>query len=186
MPKVSIVVPFHWMKDWQFFMERCLKSIEEQSFTDYEIVMMKVGKMAETTNAVIKKATGDLIKILYLDDYFAHKHALQDIVDAFTDSTQWLITGCDTNEFPYYTKDIRSGNNKLGSPSCLTIRNKNPLLFDERLSWLLDCELYQRLYEKYGLPTVLNGVNVNIGIHPGQMTNILTDEEKLSEHKLLQ
>lgn len=171
------------MKNGAFFLWRAINSIMEQTFTDYEIVITKQGKMAENTNAGIKKAKGELVKILYLDDWFAHKNALRDIVDTF--KGEWMVTGVDTNPFPIWTDDIQNGNNKLGSPSALTMRRETAMLFDVRMSWLLDCDLYKRLHDKYGPPEILNGVNVNIGVGDHQMTNILTNEEKLLEHQLI-
>lgn len=183
-PKVSIVVPIYNMKHKDFFLGRCLSSIREQTFQDYEIVISDRGSMPVNTNRGIKQASGELIKILFMDDYFAHPKALQNIVDNF--KGEWLITGADTNPHPFWTDDIISGNNKLGSPSALTMRKKTALLFDERMSWLLDCDLYKRLYDKYGEPTILDSINVNLGIGDHQMTHILTDEEKLLEHKLIE
>lgn len=182
-PRISIAIPVHNMKNKDFFLERALHSIREQSFQDYEIVITEKGRMAENTNAAIRESKGDLIKILYMDDWLAHKDVLKDIVEKF--KGEWLITGCDTNPRPYWTDDIETGNNKLGSPSCLTIKNGLHMYFDERMSWLLDCDFYKRMYEKYGAPTILNNVDVIIGIHDGQMTNILTTEEKLLEHKII-
>ena len=173
------------MKNKDFFLERALESIRSQTFQDYEIVITEKGKMAENTNASIKEAIGDLVKILYMDDFLAHPKALQDIVDNFEFMDDWLITGADTNPHPYWTDDIVKGNNKLGSPSALTMRRSSALLFDERMSWLLDCDLYKRLYDEYGPPKILDSVGVNLGIGDHQMTNILTDEEKLAEHKLI-
>lgn len=167
------------------FLWRSINMLTKQTFQDFEIIITQAGKMAENTNAGIKRATGQLIKILYLDDMLAHENALQEIVDNFEFQDDWMITGCDTNPHPYWTDDIRNGNNRLGSPSCLTFRNRDPILFDERMSWLLDCDLYHRLYERYGEPKILDKVNVLMGIGPHQMTNILTDEEKLSEFKLI-
>lgn len=186
-PKVSIVIPFHWMKNWQFFLTRCLQSIEEQTFKDYEVILSKVGSMPVTSNRVIQEAKGELIKVLYMDDMFSSEYALEDIVTHFDDSDEWMITGCDTNLHPYWTDDIVTGNNHLGSPSCLTFRNhfEDNLLFDERMSWLLDCDLYYRMYEKYGLPKILETKNILMGVGDHQMTNILTDEEKLSEFNLI-
>ena len=187
-PKISIVLPIHEMKNGAFFLWRAINSIMEQTYKNYEIVITKEGSMPVNTNAGIKKARGELIKILYLDDWFAHPNALKDIVDNFDYDRHWLITGVDTNPSPYWTPDIHTGNNKLGSPSALTFqnfRNEN-VLFDEKLSWLVDCDLYKRLVDKYGLPKILEEVNVNIGVGDHQMTHILTDEEKLAEHKLIQ
>lgn len=182
-PKMSIVVPIHDMENGAFFLWKLVNSLTEQTFQDFELIIVKNGRMAENTNSGIKRARGELIKILYLDDKLAHKNALQVIVDAFTG--HWLITGTDTNENPYYTDDILTGNNKLGSPSALTILNDNPLLFDENMSWLLDVEYYKRMFEKYGEPIILNGIHVCMGIGNHQMTHILTDEQKQAEVEYL-
>ena len=80
---ISIVVPIHNMKNKDFFLNRCLTSIRQQSYQDYEIIITEKGKMAENTNAGMKEANGDLVKIPFMDDYFADKDALWDIVDNF-------------------------------------------------------------------------------------------------------
>lgn len=182
-PKISVVIPIHDMKNGANFLWQSINALMEQSFKDFEIVIVKEGKMAENTNAGIKRARGELIKILYLDDRLAHKDALKDIVENF--KGQWLITGVNDNLNPYYTHDIETGNNKLGSPSALTILNDNPMLFDENMSWLLDCDYYKRMYEKYGEPVILTGVNVIIEKGDHQMTNILTDEDKAKEEEYI-
>lgn len=182
-PKISCVIPIHNMKGGADFLWKTINSLMEQTFQDFEIVIVKEGKMAENTNAGIKRARGELIKILYLDDHLAHKDALKDIVEAF--KGQWLINGTHNNPNPYWTHDIETGNNKLGSPSALTIRNDNPLLFDEKMTWLLDCDYYRRMYDKYGPPEILEGVHVNLGIGDHQMTNLIGDEVKQKEHKYM-
>ena len=189
--KLSIAIPFHWMENWPFFLTRCLKSIEEQSFKDYEIIVMKVGSMPVTSNAVIKGCKGEIIKILYVDDYFSHQDALKNIVEAF--SGNWLVTGCEHDDgqqrfnqhLPLWNDEVPNGKNTIGSPSVLAFENNEPLLFDERLSWLLDCQLYGRLYKRYGVPTILNDINVVIGLGSHQMTHKLTDEEKEAEYKMI-
>lgn len=173
------------MKNKDFFLERALHSVRSQTFQDFEIVVTEKGRMAENTNAAIKEATGDLVKILYMDDWFAHPRALQDIVDNFEFVDDWMITGANNNPHPYWTDDIEKGNNRLGSPSALTMRKKSAMLFDEKMSWLLDCDLYRRMFNKYGEPKILDSVNVNLGVGDHQMTHILTDEEKLAEHKYM-
>ena len=159
MPKVSIVIPFHWMKNWQFFLTRCLESIEQQTFKDYEVILAKVGSMPITSNRVIQDAKGELIKILYMDDYFSTPTALEDMVKNFEGS--WLIAGTEDNPSPYWTDDLETGNNHLGSPSALMIKDR--ILFDEKLSWLLDCDLYKRLDFYFGKPKILSGNYITIG-----------------------
>ena len=120
-----------------------------------------------------------------MDDYFTHNRSLELMVEAMSYGGDWLISGTNNNATPTYTMDIETGNNRLGSPSALMMRNDSPLLFDERLSWLLDCELYKRMYERYKSVTILEGNHITIGVHDGQMTHILTDEQKLAEHELI-
>jgi len=176
---ISLVIPYHDIPETAFFLKRCIDSIMMQTYKDYEIVLVKNGLMAENTNSGIKRAKGGIIKILAMDDYFAHENALQRIIDAFKGT--WLVTACDNNPHPYWTDDIETGNNKLGGLSALTFINNDPLLFDENMSWLLDCDYYKRLYKRYGLPVIIDDVNICVGIHPSQMTNTLTREDKLLE-----
>lgn len=190
MAKVSICIPFHWMKNWQFFMTRCLESIEKQTFKNYEVVLIKHSTMPVTSNRVIESAKGEIIKVLYLDDWLESKDYLERLFGAFSDKkVEWLITSASNNPKPYWTDDIETGNNKLGSPSALAFRNHSDdfgnEMFDERLSWLLDCHLYKELERNFGKPVILTDVVVGIGIHDGQMSNILTDEQKLVEHNYL-
>jgi len=188
-PKISCVIPFHWMPKWPFFLERCLKSIEAQTFKDYEIILIKHSTMPITSNAVIQAAKGELIKILYLDDYLAHPNSLKNIVENFDNTYQWLVTGC-----LHKDEDGKLGRphlatinenlhieNTIGSPSVLTIRNNGQIFFDENLSFFLDCDLYMRYYKKYGAPKILDDLNVVIGLHQGQTTHLLSDEEKQRE-----
>jgi glycosyltransferase involved in cell wall biosynthesis len=186
-PKISVVIPIHDMKGGAEFLWMTINNLMAQTFQDYEIVIVKQGTMPQNTNAGILKARGELIKILYLDDRLGHPEALADIVHAFdTCKGEWLITSANNNLHPRMTADIETGNNKLGSPSALTIRNRDvPLLFDEKMTWLLDCDYYARMYDLYGDPIILDqnedkpGIIIEEGDH--QVTRQLTDEEKQAE-----
>lgn len=186
-PKISICIPIHNMENRDFFLNRCLESIKKQTFTDYEIVVTEEGKMAENTNAAIKKAKGEIIKILFMDDYLHNEYALQRIIDVFTGG--WLATGCMHDNgytqanphMPFFNARIYAGVNTIGSPSVIAFENDNPLLFDESLSWMLDCDLYSRLHTRYGEPTYLLEINTVIGIGNHQTTHKLTDDQKNNE-----
>lgn len=185
LPRISIVVPVYPMPNGDFFLKRCLDSIKSQTFKDYEVIITNDGKMAENTNSGIKKSTGELIKILFMDDYFAHENALQIIVDNF--AGRWLVTGCThdpggNEHLPQWSDLMATGVNTIGSPSVLTIKNENPLLFDEEMTWLLDCDLYKRYYDKYGKPTILNDINVAIGVGEHQSTHLMGEQVKINEH----
>lgn len=192
-PKISIAIPTHNMPQKDFFLERCLRSIRDQSFTDYEIVITEKGKMAENTNEAIRQCNGELIKILYMDDYLAHKDSLRVIVDNFKGN--WLATGCVHDSvhyeslfnphYPSYNEEIYLGKNTIGSPSVVTIRRGLNMWFDEKMTWLLDCDFYERLYLKYGEPDILNNINVIIGVGEHQMTHQLSDQLKINEHEYM-
>lgn len=185
-------MPTHDMENGEFFLARLISSLDKQTFRDFELVITKQGKMAENTNAAIKKAKGEIVKILYMDDYLYSPDALQNIADNFTGG--WLASGCvhDDGEtitsphYPTWNDEIRYGNNTIGSPSVVAFENKEPLLFDEKLSWLLDCDLYQRLYERYGEPKLLPYMDVGIGIGDHQTTHLMSESEKLNEFVYLQ
>lgn len=197
-PKLSIVVPIHDMEHGDFFLWRLVQSLVSQTFQDFELIITQEGRMAENTNAGLKRARGELIKILYLDDYLAHPKALQHIVENFKDSDMWMATGClhqategdlyedpHSPHYPTYTHDIGQGNNRIGSPSVITLRNKGHLVFDEQMSWLLDCDLYKRYYEAYGAPHILKDLNVVIGLHKGQVSQTMSQKAKVAEQDYL-
>ncbi len=191
-PKVSIVVPIHAMQNGAEFLWRLVNSLTEQTFKDWELIITKDGKMAENTNSGIKRARGKWIKIMYLDDYFSSPHSLMRVnlcIDPGAEDIEreWLITPTDDNPKPQWTDDIETGNNKLGSPSALTFKNhfEDNLLFDEKMSWLLDCDFYKRMYDKYGKPTISLFPDITLGKGDHQMTHILTNDEKLAEHKYI-
>lgn len=215
---ISVAIPTSAMKKGDEFFFRCLESLWNQTFQDFEIIVtdnseddtilnicrfFKTGisyyrnpikGMAQNTNEAIRRSKGELIKILYMDDYLAHTRALHKIVNNFEGN--WLVTACthiqtgnlytEKIHYPIYSDDISKGINTIGSPSVLTIKNNNPLFFDEQMTWLLDCDYFYRMYNTYGPPTILKDINVIVGLHPGQMTNTLSDEIKTEEHEYMQ
>ncbi len=129
-----------------------------------------IGSSSANINNAIKNAEGQLIKILFLDDFLYSNESLGEIVKSFDmERDDWLVTACehsrDGNTFyrpfyPKYNSKIYLGNNTISSPSVLTIKNENPLLFDETIVWLMDVEYYKRCYDKFGEPKILNRINV--------------------------
>ena len=57
------------------------------------------------------------------------------------------------------------------------------LLFDEKLSFLLDCDLYKRYYTAYGSPKVIKDLSVVIGVGDHQTSHIMPESEKGAELK---
>ncbi len=183
MPKISIVVPFHNIPETAGFLARLFDSIARQSFTDYEIIAVQEGSCGTNLNIGIKKAKGELIKIMCQDDWFAHENSLKDIVDNWKGN--WMIVGSHNNPNPLWTDNVPYGYNSLGGLSAIVMKNDNPVLFDESLLWMIDVEFYRRIFKKYGEPTILDSVNVNIGIGDHQSTIKIPEEEKLAEFNLV-
>lgn len=193
MSKVSICIPYHDTPKTAFYLSRLLKSVEEQSFTDYEVVLTKEGQFARNHNAAIMKATGEIVQMLQMDDAFSDPDSLQNIVDCFQGGAKWVISGClhrqgdwiGAPHMPEWTDDIYTGNNRLGSVSTLAFRRESALMFEEPLSWLVDVDLYYRLYLKYGLPVFSWAQNIVVDARETRLTHTLSNELKESEVKYL-
>jgi len=205
---ITVCIPVYEQRGLGYeFLKNSLEALSEQTYKDFDVVVSDnstywakdtmrgicnqypfvtyvhnpIIGMSENTNFALKHATGNLVKVLFQDDYLPNEQALETIAKNFTEDVKWLITGSNTNPNPYWTDDITTGNNKLGSPSALTMRREDMMLFDEPMTWLLDCDLYQRLYDKYGVPKIVKGDWVTLGIGDHQITNTLSDKEKQEE-----
>ena len=85
----------------------------------------------------------------------------------------------------YKKIQVYLGKNTIGAPSVLTVKNDNPLMFDEILIWLNDCDYYKRCYDKFGEPDILNKVNVVIGVGKHQTTNNINNGLKKMEKEYM-
>jgi len=129
-----------------------------------------IGNSSANINNAIKKAAGKLIKILFQDDFLYDDNSLEDVANNFDlEKDRWLITACEHSNdginfyrpfYPKYNNKIHLGNNTISSPSVITIKNEQPLLFDENLIWLMDCDYYKQCYDKFGNPKILNKINI--------------------------
>lgn len=214
--KLSVCIPVYEQKGLgQKFLKHSLDILAKQTFKDFEVVvsdnstyffanqMESLCKqypfvryikninqgLVVNTNFAIQHAQGELIKILFQDDFLYDENSLQKIVDNF--KGDWMVTACEHSPdgstmtrpfYPRYNANIYLGENTISSPSVLTIKNDNPLLFDENLEMLMDCDYYQRCYEKFGEPTILNEIcvvnrvgehQVSMNVTPAQMAQEL-------------
>lgn len=194
MPKISICIPIHDTPKTAFYLSRLLKSLDEQTYKDYEVVITKEGAFARNHNAAIIKAKGEFIQMMQMDDYFFQKDSLASIVAGLQESgKQWQISACMhdiegkicNSHHPQWTDDIYTGNNRLGSVSTLSFRRESALLMEEPLTWLVDCDLYYRLFLKYGLPNFNNYFSIVVTERPDRLTHTLSDELKQSEVQYL-
>lgn len=144
------------------------------------------GSSSANLNNAIAQARGTLIKILFQDDFLFKDTALEEIVRFFDiKSDHWLITACEQTTdgvhfyrpfYPVYRDDIHISHNTISSPSVLTIKNEQPLLFDENLIHRMDTDYYKRLFDRFGPPKILNEINVVNRAGPHQVTHTLVTE----------
>ena len=134
------------------------------------------GKAACNINKAMEHATGHIIKILYQDDYFVCKSALQIINDTFDQGASWVInafTHSDNEKKSFfntrlsqYSDNVLLGENTVGIPSNYSILNSEKIYMDENIMYVVDCEFYYRTKQKLGLPWVIREVLVCARHHP--------------------
>jgi glycosyltransferase involved in cell wall biosynthesis len=164
-----------------------IKSLCDNYSSQIEIKYFKnenhLGNGPANTNNTILNADGDIIKIIFQDDFLYQDNALDLIVKEFEDKDcNWLVSGCnhthdDGKNFsnfmvPYWNDKIATGTNTISSPSVLSFRNDNPCLFDEELTMLMDCEMYYQLYIRYGLPKIITDCLITNRMHQHQISSL--------------
>ena len=140
------------------------------------------GKRQASTNInyALGKARGAVYKVLFQDDFILSKTVLQDIVDAFErEDAMWLLKGSGVTRdgqiierpmVPRLTPRLHFGKNTVSSPSVLAFRASSEHFFDENLIWLMDVELYTRLWKDYGDPIILPDTLIANRLHADQVS----------------
>jgi len=119
-------------------------------------------------NCCLDYCSGKYIKILHHDDFFVSKYALEKIVSSLEESGKsWLVNGFNhtydgksffNEKIPQYPDHLLVGNNLLGAPTNITIRNDCKEYFDTNITMGIDHEWYHQLRMKYGMPYFLNDI----------------------------
>jgi hypothetical protein len=152
------------------------------------------GSSSSNINNAIDHSDGEIIKILFQDDYLYGENSIDDIVINFNEDTLWLITACnhtkDTIKFenvhyPYFHDNIHLGFNTISSPSVLTINKSVTERFSEDLIWLMDCDMYKKLHIRYGLPTIVNNINVVNRLWGNRLSDTIPNSVKNNEYKIM-
>ena len=206
--KMSVCIPTYEMGDkGVYFLNEAFQSIKSQTLKEIEVVISdhtvddsiedfckeqdldikyfrntnKRGSSSANINNAIQQAQGEVIKILFQDDYFYDKTCLEQIYDKFEEGANWVVVGTTHTStsadrlfnpiIPRYHDKIYLGENTISSPSVLAVRNDSPLLFDEELSWLMDVEYYKRLYDKYGHPHIIDNILIVNRLWEGQVSS---------------
>lgn len=136
----------------------------------------EIKNAANNVNNAIRHATGEIIKLLYMDDFFIDPTALAKISDAFYNNKgNWLINGfihcnVDKTKFfdartPWFGNKYVNGDNTTGNPSTYAVRKKCLIEMDENLLWLVDGEYFYRSYFYHGDPIIIPDVLVAFREH---------------------
>jgi len=149
-----------------------VKTFEDKFSIIYSRNSEKRGNGPANTNKAIDMCSGDIIKVMFQDDFFYDDESLEKINNEFntTDKT-WLVNGCNHTQndghsfywemYPKWNDRLLEGVNTISSPSVLAFKNKVVNRFDETLVYFMDCEFYYGMNNNYGLPIFLNDVLVS-------------------------
>jgi dTDP-4-dehydrorhamnose reductase len=150
------------------------------------------GVISPNINNAMVNCTGKWIKILFQDDYLFGEESLakhysfiennEDVI-WFAVNTHVTSDGktIDWSFRPKWVDNIWTGNNQLGCPTNITIKNENLLYFDEDLNWLMDVDYYMKMYRNFGPVKILDEFLLVNRVSPERLTNNLSESEKLSD-----
>jgi hypothetical protein len=155
------------------------------------------GIISPNINNAMTLCEGKWIKILFQDDFLYDEKSLKiqhNFITTSGDDLKWLMTkfyhSNDGVAFyrlyhPIWNDRIWTGNNTMGCPSGLTLKNENLIFFDEGLNWLMDCDYYQKMFLKYGVPKILNEITVVNRTWGNRLTDTTPQSLKDNEFKML-
>lgn len=173
----------------------------EESKKDYILRYFKYnenyGNGVANLNNILKRAEGEIIKVMFQDDFMFDRRCLEKFDKAFQDeNNKWAVCGCNHTRdgvnferpmVPSWNDRLLEGVNTISSPSVLAFRNENVELFDENLTMLMDVAYYYRLGQRYGMPTVIEDCLVTNRCHENQISSMysgnLEEEIKFCKDK---
>lgn len=200
MPKISIAIPtWECHGRGEEFLDDLFRTIEIQTFKEFEVVISdhceddylseKIkefgdkfeikhimnqnnrGNSPANLNNAIGNCSGDIIKIMFQDDFFYDDEALEKIYYSLSDSNKsWLLNGTNHTKddgrsfywdlYPQFNDNLLKGVNTISSPSVVSFKNEVKTRFDEKLIYFMDVEFYYAMRKNYGDPIFYNDVLV--------------------------
>lgn len=220
MVKISIAIPtWESYNNGEQFLDDLFRTIEIQTFKDFEVVISdhckddyllpKIkefedkfdikyyrnendrGNGPANMNNAISKCSGEIVKIMFQDDFFYDDEALEKIYYALSDSDRmWLLNGTnhtkdDGNSFywdlyPKFNDDLLKGVNTISSPSVVSFKHQSEVVFDETLVYFMDIDYYYGMREKYGDPVFYNDILVtNRFPHENSISSNITNKKEM-------
>lgn len=188
------------------FIDDLLRTIEIQTFKDFEVCISdhsrhddvldvvktfedkfkivyqkneeQYGNGPANTNKAIDMCSGDIIKVMFQDDFFYDDESFEKIYNELSSSDRkWLVNGCNHTQndghsfywemYPRWNNRLLQGVNTISSPSVVSFKKEVTNRFDETLVYFMDCEFYYGMNASYGLPVFLNDVLISnrVGDH---------------------
>jgi len=162
------------------------KLCEKQNFNITHFFNKRgTGNSSINMNEGIKKSTGEIIKIMHMDDVFFDNKAIEKMVIKINQNPnfKWGAFGFNHNyekenlirremQATNYFQGEIGKSAMVGCPSVSFFINDNNF-FDENLIIVNDFDMHYRLQKKYGNPLIINDVCITIRIHDEQVTTTL-------------
>ena len=146
------------------------------------------GSSSANLNSAFEASRGQIIKILFQDDYLFGSDSLSKMLIAFEDhAISWAACGTTVTTdgvnfgpeiIPKFHDQIHLGENTISSPSVIAMRREAWKDFDKNLLWLMDVDLYKRLYFDNGPPFIIADILVVNGLGPHQVTNTRVSDRR--------
>lgn len=146
-----------------------------------------IGSPANNSNNAIRNSSGDFIKILNMDDYFSNEKSLETYMINLKNNHKWLLSSTKlvhlktqniVREHPAYILGdgvhLLKGINTIGCPSVGIFPRE--FYFDTEVKYMIDCELWYRLYKTLGVPFIDNQTPMCIGVGEHQLTSSLSSK----------
>jgi glycosyltransferase involved in cell wall biosynthesis len=146
-------------------------------------------------NAAISKATGEWIKLMHDDDWFADERALEQFFKASSVNKSFIFSAYlnifseNESEKKFFPASWRERiiinpltllpRNVIGPPSVTMIHRSVTETYDEQLKWRVDIEYYIRLIRKEKDFHYIDQPLINVGIGYTQVTNYCKDHPEV-------
>ena len=210
MSEFSIAIPAHDRgENGPKWMRELLDTLQQQTFQDFEVVVSDQSRNdnimnackeydfdfsyikyegsvpCENINIALDNCEGRIIKIMFSDDIFMRKDALERIKYEYdTTKCNWAFSGFSNwdgkdyfdNKLPEWKDRTLEGNNHLSSPTVVSFLNEGREDFDVNLKLLLDVDFYHRMRWKHGLPNIIPEVLVANRDHDDRISSDATSQ----------